>query len=870
MPSTFRFSLIACMFVSLTTAAADEPKVSRPGEYRGYAIAQFDGYQLSSRYVPVRDGTRLAVDVFLPTQGGKPATDKLPVVWMHTPYNRRSTNNGLTAANYPGKALQLVKYGYAVAVADFRGLYASFGRNAGYNRGEWQDAARFDAYDITEWLAKQPWSNGKVGMWGCSATGGSQMQALSTAPPSLKAIFPMSCEWDVYAFVAAGGITPHGAPTMMMRGGSREERDRNAVAVDGDTDGKQLAAAIAEHARNLETAGVVPFRDSRSEEFGSQWWLVSSPHSHAEAMNRSGIAVYAAANWAEGFTGHGPAYTFNNLRTPKKLILGPGKHCDWATVLTDTGFDIVTEELRFFDYWLRGIDNGVMREPAVTYYTYNAPRDQAWKSSAVWPPRAQRTAFFLGDGTLQPGQPANRDGATRKAVSYDTEAEAFWSTGMSFLTAPLTQDTEVTGHATARLWLASTATDADIVARIDDVAADGTHTYVGVEGKLRASLRATAQAPYETMGLPWHPFTQASVQPLVPGVPVEAQFEFLPTSYIFKAGHRIRLTLQFADPRGTPKVDPAPVVTVLHRPDAASMIELPIIAAAAAQRARLDAIPDTVGTGPYPALKEEVASLPDHVVYRPADLGRLGKRKLGLYIFGNGACSNDGASARLHLLEIASHGYLAIAPGRIRSGPGATVGPDPERPPTPAGSKLPKPPTTSADLISALDWALAQNGNARSPLYRKIDKSAVAISGFSCGGLQALQIAADPRVKTLIVMNSGIFNDSTQGISGIEVSKSLLDRLHTPTLYILGGETDIAYANGMDDFKRIRHVPAYLGNILGVGHGGTYWQPNGGKAAAAVVAWLEWQLRGDRKAAENFVGPDCGLCRDPAWQFSAH
>ena len=77
----------------------------------------------------------------------------------------------------------------------------------------------FDAYDITEWLAEQPWSNGKVGMWGCSATGGSQMQALSTAPPSLKAIFPMSCEWDVYAFVAAGGITPPpGAPTMMMRG----------------------------------------------------------------------------------------------------------------------------------------------------------------------------------------------------------------------------------------------------------------------------------------------------------------------------------------------------------------------------------------------------------------------------------------------------------------------------------------------------------------------------------------------------------------------------------------------------------------------------------------------------------------------------
>ncbi len=863
-----RLCLIACMFLTFDIASADEPRISRPGEYRGYSEARFDGYQLSSRYVAVRDGTRLAVDIFLPTQSGKVPAVKLPVVWMHTPYNRRTTNNGLTAANYPGKALQLVKYGYAVAVADFRGLYASYGRNAGYNRGEWQDAARFDAYDITEWLAKQPWSNGKVGMWGCSATGGSQMQALSTAPPSLKAIFPMSCEWDVYAFVAAGGITPVGAPTMMMRGGSREERDRNSVAVDGDTDGKLLAAAIAGHAQNLETAGIVPFRDSVSAEFGSAWWLKSSPHSYAETINRSGIAIYAAVNWAEGFTGHGPAYTFNNLRTPKKLILGPGKHCDWATVLTDTGFDLVTEELRFFDYWLRGIDNGVMREPAVTYYTYNAPKDRAWKSSATWPPRATRTAFYLGDGALLPEPPKARDGDTRKTVSYDTDAENFWSSGMSFLTAPLTQDTEVTGHATARLWLASTATDADIIARIDDLAPDGTHIYVGVEGKLRASLRATAPAPYETMGLPWHPFTQASAQPLQSGVPVQTEFEFLPTAYIFKAGHRIRLTLQFADPRSTPKADPAPVVTILHRADAASLIELPIVSAAD-QRARLDALPDTIGSGNYPALKEETASLPDHVVYRPADLGKLGKRKLGLYIFGNGACSNDGASSRLHLLEIASHGYLAIAPGRIRSGPGATVAPDAKVPRPAAGSKLPRPPTTSADLLSALDWALAQNDDARSPFHRKIDKSAVAISGFSCGGLQALQIASDPRVKTLIVMNSGIFNDNTQGISGIDVSKSLLEKIHSPTLYILGGETDIAYANGMDDFQRIKQVPAFLGNLIGVGHGGTYWQPNGGKAAATVVAWLDWQLRGDAEAAKTFVGKDCGLCRDPAWQFSA-
>lgn len=292
--------------------------------------------------------------------------------------------------------------------------------------------------------------------------------------------------------------------------------------------------------------------------------------------------------------------------------------------------------------------------------------------------------------------------------------------------------------------------------------------------------------------------------------------------------------------------------------------------AMAAMRARQNATPDTPGTGRYPALKEELPSLPDHVVYRPADLATLGSTKLGIYIFGNGACSNDGASARLHLLEIASHGYLAIAPGRIRNGPGAVTREDT---PPPRASRenlahLPKPPTTSADLLSAIYWAIAQNADAKSPLHAKIDAQAVAISGFSCGGLQALQIAGDPRVKSLIVMNSGIFKDSTQGINGIDVSKSLLDSLHTPTFYILGGETDIAYANGMDDVERIAHVPVFVGN-LNVGHGGTYWEPNGGKAAAAVVAWLEWQLRGDSAAGKMFLGKDCGLCRDPGWQFAA-
>ena len=86
-------------------------------------------------------------------------------------------------------------------------------------------------------------------------------------------------------------------------------------------------------------------------------------------------------------------------------------------------------------------------------------------------------------------------------------------------------------------------------------------------------------------------------------------------------------------------------------------------------------------------------------------------------------------------------------------------------------------------------------------------------------------------------------------------------------LYILGGETDIAYKNGMDDFRQINHVPVAVANQLGAGHGGSYFKPNGGAAASVAVSWLQWQLRGDAQAAKRFTGKDCGLCTDAQWSF---
>jgi hypothetical protein len=265
---------------------------------------------------------------------------------------------------------------------------------------------------------------------------------------------------------------------------------------------------------------------------------------------------------------------------------------------------------------------------------------------------------------------------------------------------------------------------------------------------------------------------------------------------------------------------------------------------------------DIRGSGAFPATKVVEEGLPNQVVYRPADLDSLGQTKLGVYVFGNGSCTDDAAHSRFHVMEVASHGYLAIVPGQIYTGVDAI--------PRPAENA--SPPTSPSQLTAAIDWALAENDSPESPYFGLIDPKAIAASGYSCGGIQALISADDPRVATVVIMNSGLINGRETTMTGSTVNKDILEKLHTPIIYILGGETDIAYENGMDDYSRINHVPAAVANI-NKGHGGTYWEPNGGPAAEVAVSWLEWQLRDNEQAAQMFMGEHCGLCQNQDWEF---
>lgn len=260
------------------------------------------------------------------------------------------------------------------------------------------------------------------------------------------------------------------------------------------------------------------------------------------------------------------------------------------------------------------------------------------------------------------------------------------------------------------------------------------------------------------------------------------------------------------------------------------------------------------GTGAYKAIMKEDFSLPEHTIFVPQDLSAFDKKNpLPVLVWGNGACANSPHEHINFLNEIASHGYIVLATGVIPMEGGWYRGPM----------------SRTEQQIESMDWAIAQNADPASPYYQKIDVKNICVAGMSCGGLQTLYNCADPRIKTLMICNSGLFNqqNANQAVGGMPMPpKDKLKEIHTSILYMLGGESDIAYGNGMDDFKRIEHVPACATN-LPVGHGGTYAQPHGGEYSIVALAWLDWQLKGDKKASKMFVGKNCEILKRKDWSI---
>ena len=323
------------------------------------------------------------------------------------------------------------------------------------------------------------------------------------------------------------------------------------------------------------------------------------------------------------------------------------------------------------------------------------------------------------------------------------------------------------------------------------------------------------------------------------------------------------------------------------------------------------------GTGPYKAIMMEESTLATHTIFRPQDLSKFDKKNLlPVVVWGNGGCANSPSGHINFLNEVASQGFLIVAigpsnyqqieaprPGQtgdvprmgqggMGGGMGQMGGQRPQGQGAPQGGQggqgggMPRMGMGGGmpqmgggmpggggmggmsmggpeGLKQALEWAIAQNADKNSPYYGKLDIDNIAAAGMSCGGLQALHMSADERIKTILVMNSGFF-----GTGDSEDKASLATMKQKSVIWILGGSTDIAWENGNDDFKRMSgSMPACLVSLDGIGHGGTYMQPNGGDYAKVAGAWLKWWLKGDKEASTMFTGSEPGVSKMANWSI---
>ena len=586
--------------------------VSALGRYAGFTTELFDDCQRSSCYVAMRDGVNLAVDIFRPTTGGKALEDALPALWTHTRYQRASlTEQGevlSTVENWDGWLFSVIRHGYVVVTVDVRGSGASFG----VNEGQYSANENRDSYDLTQWIARQSWCDGNVGMYGRSYLGITQYFAASQSPPNLKAIFPEMASFDHYQYAYSGGVFRESSRfNWQLLVGNMDQSvpiqwkgdyQGSVVPVDDDANGQLLEQALREHRSNLDWFRMLkasPYRDSVDPVSREQLHQTRSAYYYRTEIERSNVPIYHLAGWYDMFP-RDTLLWWHNLNNPQKVVIGPWFHVDRQHL------DDAAEHLRWYDYWLKGIDNGVMQEDAMHYWTIDAAAGEEWRSTDQWPLKQEvRTPFYLSGGPTGTVDSANDGALAREPISTNSVDEYItdystttglinrWANanggptgypdmrdndckGLTYTTGPLAGDVEVTGHPVIHLWITSSVEDGVFYAYLEDVHPSGFSQYV-TEGALLASHRKLSDAPWDNLGLPYHSGLRADVEPLTGDVE-ELVFDLHPTSKRFPAGHRIRITVTAADGDNDqiPKYDPPPTIKLYRDAQHQSKIVLPI------------------------------------------------------------------------------------------------------------------------------------------------------------------------------------------------------------------------------------------------------------------------------------------------------
>jgi len=513
-----QFGLASAMAIALATSAGT-PGMSKSPVVAATPIPP----GAIEAFATMRDGTRLAANIYQPAGKGP-----WPVVMTRTPYlkdgrpdPKRDPDGSKTRAALAAVAKHYTDAGFVFVHQDVRGK----GHSEGFYAAFENDVE--DGYDSVEWAAAQPWSTGKVGLSGGSAMGITSNLAAMTAPPHLTAAYVVVAPFDLLQNSYPGGVL--------------KEKD-----VLGWSKGQGMSDAVLDQQRRRVADDVFWNRSAMSE-------------------NRKyiQIPIYNVGGWYDIFN-HGNISNFEYLqnhggkgaRGNQKLLMGPFGHGPLSGNLEYPGFDSLKlsgeQEIRWFDYWLKGIDNGIMAEPPVNYFMMGSAQKGALStksrmvSSANWPPANRPVSYYLTpDKTLtikapaidsakigyqfDPAKPVQTVGGANLTFDrgpMDQRAIGDRSDYLRFQTPALEKDLSIAGPVKVELSGATDGLDTDFVAKLVDVYPDGYEALV---------LDAPIRTRYRNGRMP------DQVKMMTPNAPEVLEIDLWSTALTFERGHRIAL-----------------------------------------------------------------------------------------------------------------------------------------------------------------------------------------------------------------------------------------------------------------------------------------------------------------------------------------
>lgn len=579
----FTVTLLAALYLAYVTPL--------PGEETTPA-----GYTRNlSRYLTMRDGTRLAVDIWLP--GELQADEQLPAIMEVTRYWRTPAMGPfyrLLAALGRERVPKLEAAdawngaGYALVLVDARGSGASFGQRP----VEWSDAEVADLGEVIHWLASQPWSNGRVGAQGVSYSGNTAELSTVSNHRALKAVAPLYSDFDPLFFLAMpGGV--YNRSFIEAWNAANQALDANNICalenstrlgcwwlklavpgvkpVDGDARGRLLRRAVLSH-KTLDLAEALSKVGYRDDTLPDQNIGIGdvSPYGHLGLIEAAQVPMLVHVGWLDAATADGALSRYLSSDAPQELVIGAWSHGGYDDVdpfkprltfpepQSEAQFAAV---VAFFDRYLKG-EAATAPTKSIRYTTMNEGR---WRTTATWPPPEVKTQrwYFSANHRLEKTPPTLETGQDRYTVDFSASSgeKTRWHTNMgggdvyypdraeedakllTYTSAPLMHGLRITGTPVVSLQLASTHSDGALHAYLEDVAPDGRVTYL-TEGILRLVHRVDegARVPYRQLG-PRRTFLRKDAEPLTPGKMQRIQLPLYATSVRLEAGHRLRVAL---------------------------------------------------------------------------------------------------------------------------------------------------------------------------------------------------------------------------------------------------------------------------------------------------------------------------------------